>query len=329
MSYLFFWPLLALCLTTAGIWLALRTGLARRLALDTPSARSLHSHAIPRSGGIVMFAAIAPCSIPVANGLTWPVGLALVLACVSLLDDRHGLSIPLRLASHFSCAALAILLLMPGLSLPMTLLLILTLVWSINLYNFMDGANGLAGGAALVGFSLFGGGFMLGGHSSDALICSVVALATLGFLFFNTDPARIFMGDAGSVPLGFLAGFYAINGWQRDIWPAWFPLLVFSPFLVDASLTLLRRAARGEPFWQAHREHVYQRLIRMGWSHRRVAGAYHAWMLWTGGAGLLLLSAGDEFAILVPVLVVVALSATTLIYLWANRKWERFRPQAG
>lgn len=319
----FFWPLLALCLTTVGIWLALRTGLARRLALDTPSARSLHSRAMPRSGGIVMFLVIALCSIPVANGMALPVGLALMLACVSLLDDRYGLSIPLRLAIHCSCASLAVWLLMPDMPLLMKLVLMLIIVWSINLYNFMDGANGLAGGAALIGFSLFGGGFMLGGHTADALVCWIVAFAALGFLFFNSDPARIFMGDAGSVPLGFLAGLYAISGWQRDVWPAWLPLLVFSPLLIDASLTLLRRAACGEPFWQAHREHVYQRLIRMGWSHRRVATAYHVWMLWAGGGGLLLLSAGDEFAILVPAFAVVALAATLLAYFWADRRWRR------
>jgi hypothetical protein len=92
------------------------------------------------------------------------------------------------------------------------------------------------------------------------------------FLLLNFSPARVFMGDAGSVPLGFLAGGIGIAGWRTVSWPAWFPLLVFSPFVVDASVTLARRMfMRRERFWHPHREHYYQRLVRMGWSHRRLA----------------------------------------------------------
>ena len=90
------------------------------------------------------------------------------------------------------------------------------------------------------------------------------------------------MGDVGSIPLGFLAAAIGVYGWYAAYWPAWFPLLAFSPFVVDASLTLLQRAARGERFWQAHREHYYQRLIRMGLGHRRTALAEYALMAAAG-----------------------------------------------
>jgi UDP-N-acetylmuramyl pentapeptide phosphotransferase/UDP-N-acetylglucosamine-1-phosphate transferase len=90
-------------------------------------------------------------------------------------------------------------------------------------------------------------------------------------LLFNFDPARIFMGDVGSIPLGFLAASLGLVGIQREVWPLWFPVLVFAPFIVDATVTLLRRAWRREKIWQAHREHYYQRLVQSGWSHRKLA----------------------------------------------------------
>jgi UDP-N-acetylmuramyl pentapeptide phosphotransferase/UDP-N-acetylglucosamine-1-phosphate transferase len=94
-------------------------------------------------------------------------------------------------------------------------------------------------------------------------------LAAAVFLKANFHPARIFLGDVGSVPLGFLAGALGALGVYRDLVPVWFPFVVFAPFFVDATVTLLRRMLRGERFWQAHREHYYQRLVQMGWGHRR------------------------------------------------------------
>ncbi len=116
------------------------------------------------------------------------------------------------------------------------------------------------------------------------LVCAAVAGAGLGFLVLNFSPARIFLGDAGSIPLGFLAGALGFWGWQHGAWPLWFPALVFAPFIADASVTLLRRLARGERFWQAHREHYYQRLVQMGHTHGQVALRYYVLML--GGAGV-------------------------------------------
>jgi UDP-N-acetylmuramyl pentapeptide phosphotransferase/UDP-N-acetylglucosamine-1-phosphate transferase len=94
------------------------------------------------------------------------------------------------------------------------------------------------------------------------------------------------MGDGGSVPLGFLAAAIGIEGWTRGVWPLWFGPLVFAPFVVDATITLLKRAARGERFWLAHREHYYQRLVRSGWTHGRLAGAEYVLMLACGSAAL-------------------------------------------
>jgi UDP-N-acetylmuramyl pentapeptide phosphotransferase/UDP-N-acetylglucosamine-1-phosphate transferase len=94
------------------------------------------------------------------------------------------------------------------------------------------------------------------------------------------------MGDVGSVPLGFLAGAFGIMGWIERAWPWWFPALVFSPFIVDASVTLARRATRREPVWEAHRDHYYQRMVQLGWGHRGTALAGYALMLACGVLGL-------------------------------------------
>src|SRR5262249_53435950 len=143
--------------------------------------------------------------------------------------------------------------------------------WMINLYNFMDGSDGLAGGMAAIGFGCYGIAALAGGDYLCATINLVVAASALGFLCFNFSPARLFMGDVGSVSLGFLAAVLDVVGWLRGDWPVWFGIVVFSPFIVDATVTLFKRALRGARVWEAHREHYYQRLVQSGWGHRKTA----------------------------------------------------------
>ena len=154
---------------------------------------------------------------------------------------------------------------------PLLVGLTLALGWMMNLYNFMDGTNGLAGGMAVFGFGAYGVAATLAGQPVLAALAFLVTAAALAFLIFNFDPARVFLGDVGSIPLGFLAGALGLWGWQATAWPVWFALLVFSPFIVDATVTLLRRTLRGQKVWLAHHDHAYQRLVRSGWSHRRLA----------------------------------------------------------
>jgi UDP-N-acetylmuramyl pentapeptide phosphotransferase/UDP-N-acetylglucosamine-1-phosphate transferase len=150
----------------------------------------------------------------------------------------------------------------------------------------MDGSDGLAGGMALFGF----GGYAVAALSGPTpqidlgIASAAIAGAAAGFLLFNFHPARIFLGDSGSIPLGFLAGALGYWGWLKGTWPVWFPALVFAPFIADASVTLLRRLARGERFWQAHREHYYQRMVQLGMGHGRTACAWYLLML----AGIML-----------------------------------------
>jgi UDP-N-acetylmuramyl pentapeptide phosphotransferase/UDP-N-acetylglucosamine-1-phosphate transferase len=121
-----------------------------------------------------------------------------------------------------------------------------------------------------------------------------LAAATLPFLLANWPPARIFLGDAGSVPLGFLAAVFGIEGWRGGWWPSWFPLLVFLPFIADASSTLLRRLLRGEPVWLAHRDHSYQRLVQLGLGHAGTLALYAALMIGAAMSGLAALARAPQ-----------------------------------
>jgi UDP-N-acetylmuramyl pentapeptide phosphotransferase/UDP-N-acetylglucosamine-1-phosphate transferase len=207
-------------------------------------------------------------------------GAVVLVASISWLDDQRHLPIVLRFAGHFTAAGIIAW----GGGLPAwplwaTAAALFAVVWLTNLYNFMDGMNGLAGGMAVFGFGTLALGAQAAGAGESALLAGCIAAGAAGFLIFNFHPARIFLGDVGSIPLGFLAAVLGFDGMRRELWPLWFPIVAFSPFIVDASVTLLRRALRSECIWQAHREHYYQRLVRMGWSHRRTALAEYTLML--------------------------------------------------
>ncbi|KVD62039.1 hypothetical protein WI86_26555 [Burkholderia ubonensis] len=281
-------------------WL-LKTRLAWRLAIDTPNWRSLHTIPVPRVGGWGLVPSTLAASLVVGGGSR--IGYALAgmtaLAVLSFVDDRRGLPASLRFAVHFVIAGLFVRSLGTGGGLWAAIVLGVATVWMTNLYNFMDGLDGLAGGMALFGFGAYA--WAAAGHASElAIVASALAGAALGFLVFNFHPAKIFLGDVGSIPLGFMAGALGLYGWRNGVWPLWYPAIVFSPFIADASLTLAKRAIRKERVWEAHREHYYQRLARMGMRHRTVAAVWHGLMAIAALLGIVMLqfSAFAQHAIL-------------------------------
>ncbi|MEX3606538.1 MAG: glycosyltransferase family 4 protein [Burkholderia sp.] len=254
----------------------LATGWAWRLATDIPNARSLHTHPTPRVGGWGIVPVVLTAILLCAPRL-WLIAAATGgLAVLSQIDDRRGLPARVRFAGHL-VAVTVLLTVYPAAALWYLVVVGFLMVWLINIYNFMDGADGLAGGMALFGF----GAYALAAPASTdlALTAAAVAGAAFGFLLLNFHPARLFLGDAGSIPLGFLAGAIGYWGWYRGIWRIGFPAMVFAPFIADASVTLSRRLLRGEKFWEAHREHYYQRLVRSGFGHARNALCWYAVML--------------------------------------------------
>ena len=291
--YVYLTPVLSFVVTwIVVIWL-LRSFSDR--ILDHPNERSLHQQPVPRTGGIGVAAGIAVGAMLASPLNWWPLWLgAAILVGVSFFEDLAGLPIGGRLVAHFASAgALVAGLVAQGLEWGWAAVLIVPVVWMINLYNFMDGMNGLAGGMALFGFGFLALLSWIGDNQPLLLVSASVAAAAGAFLLFNFDPARIFLGDAGSTTLGFLAAGLGVIGWRSGTWALGVPLLIFSPFIVDASVTLMKRMARGEKFWQAHRSHYYQRLVLSGWSHRKTAVAEYGVMIICGLCALAFQSAAE------------------------------------
>ncbi len=319
MPYAVFAPLIAFAVTLTVVgWLA--HSRHARIALDRPNERSLHVKPVPRTGGLGLHAGVLLAASMSGAGLSVVIWVSmLALLAVSLIDDIRGLPIFVRLLVHLlACGAVAVCVLWPTHGPLAACIAAMVMTWMMNLYNFMDGADGLAGGMTLFGFGFYGIAAWHSGSGSFALFNFSIAAAAFAFLLFNFNPARIFMGDAGAVPLGFLAGALGLLGWLQSDWAWWFPILVFSPFIADATVTLLRRALRGARIWEAHREHYYQRLVRMGWGHRRTALTEFALMAICGSVALLgmQLPHSQQIAMLLAAAVLYALIAGVVDFAW-------------
>lgn len=246
-------------------------------------------------GALVALAALDTSSIVLFG--------ALVLAMISLADDLGDVPAWLRFLVQLAVASGFVVCGMSDVGWMLGVSLVIASVWMINLFNFMDGADGLAGGMAVIGFAAYAVAAWLHGDAALATACLAIAASALAFLSFNFPPARIFMGDVGSIPTGFLVAAIGLLGWDRGVWSGWFPAVVFSPFVLDASATLVRRIIRGEKVWQAHRSHYYQRQVLMGWTHRQLALAEYLLMVASASVALLALDLeGREAAVLIGIL---------------------------
>lgn len=316
----------------------------QRLIWDTPDRpNAMHTKPTPRIGGIAIATAVAGVVITPWYGgsLTTIMLIALGLLLVSFFDDRWQLSPALRFFVHVAAAALVMLLWMRGhiFSFPsrgawsgqlnpiVTAVAVIGITWMTNLYNFMDGADGIAGGMSLFGF----GSYMLvamgapitQGGTDIALISAAIAGAAAGFLMFNFSPAKVFMGDAGSIPLGFLAAALGIDGVLIEMWAWWFPFAVFSPFIVDATATLLKRVYHRKKIWYSHREHYYQRLILSGWSHRRTAATYYLVMFGVSASAIAALENSGETAFIRSVILLAWVVIYTLLVYGLERRFRK------
>jgi UDP-N-acetylmuramyl pentapeptide phosphotransferase/UDP-N-acetylglucosamine-1-phosphate transferase len=260
------WPTLLACfflplLASLGLTFLLLVMLRRIGLYDRPNERSLHATPTPRGGGLapvaVLMAGIA--AAPAREGLppaAWLPPLAKLLP--QLVAVGLGMV-------ALSAGGLTFQGWLPDvLDRPVAALLWL---WFVNLYNFMDGSDGLAAGeATAIGLGLALVALWLDGGGPTASTGLVLAGAALGFLWWNRPPARLFLGDAGSLPLGYLVGWLLLDAAGRGHWAA--ALILPGYFLADASLTLALRAARGEKLVAAHAGHFYQQAVRNGLGHR-------------------------------------------------------------
>ncbi|MBC3465579.1 glycosyltransferase family 4 protein [Pseudomonas sp. RW10S2] len=283
MTLWLFLPLLLLLAWLLTGWLR-RYALARSI-IDVPNARSSHTVPTPRGGGVaivVSFLVMVPVLASQAL-LDWSVAWALLgagtgIAILGFLDDHGHIAARWRLLGHFGASAWVLFCLggLPpqevfGHTLELGwighLLALFYLVWLLNLYNFMDGIDGLASIEAIcvcLGGALL---YVFAGHPVQVWGCIALACAVAGFLIWNFPPARIFMGDAGSGFLGIALGILSLQAAWSDaaLFAGW--LILLGVFIVDATTTLIRRLLRGEKVYEAHRSHAYQFASRQFGRH--------------------------------------------------------------
>jgi len=269
---------LSWALTGLATWYASRTGV-----LDHPGERHSHLVPTPRGGGaglILALVAVTALVVPAVIPLMWRTCIlpgVVVLAVVGWWDDHRSLGAGSRFlvqltvtfyllacASGSEWAAGPVFLVAAG----------VFIVWMTNLYNFMDGSNGMAGLQGVFSGCVLAWLFAGSGDGGWALVSLLLAAACVGFLPWNLPRARVFMGDVGSLALGFSFATLLVFGIGAGAFSVPVAMLVMPLFLVDATMTLMVRILKGERWYNAHRQHLYQRLIGYGWSHGRVAAFY-------------------------------------------------------
>ena len=262
---------------------------SRLLAHDRPTERGLHDRVVPRGGGVIIIIATTLCGAGLSlagtgSGLDRPVVFALsAIAAMGFADDHFGLSVRFRLLAGFLLASVLVVAtvgsgqwVLFGSSYPWQVEFVilpaaLGLVWLMNLFNFMDGADGVAGIQGFIGTAVLAAWFALSNYPSLALINLGAAGACLGFLIFNWAPARVFLGDVGSLTLGAWFGCMLLIGTSTAGIPLEAFFILLGAFWFDATYTLIRRLLSGARITEAHREHLYQQLILANWSHQTVA----------------------------------------------------------
>jgi UDP-N-acetylmuramyl pentapeptide phosphotransferase/UDP-N-acetylglucosamine-1-phosphate transferase len=306
-------------LARPGAWLA---------PLDIPNERSLHATPKPRGGGLGVLAGFGVgmvmgfALLPDHTALPALVVSMALVAGVSYADDRMHVGIFVRLGVQGLAAALAVgwgglapsVLTFPGVAVgigavPGFLLAVLAVVWLTNLYNFMDGLDGLAGTMSCIGLGTLA--WLASSQAPGlALLAGLLAAGAAGFLVWNAPPARIFMGDVGASTLGFAAAIIILWGDASAVFPWWLGVVVFGVFIADATVTLIRRGLNRERIWEAHRTHFYQRLVTLGWSHRRALVLNATLMLACSVAALVAQSVASVWQWLIVLIVALLLGGT-------------------
>lgn len=247
--------------------------------MDVPNHRSAHAHPTPRGGGIsfvlmsLLFSTYLYLGGFYDSVQILSVGFGgLAIAILGFWDDHFALSAKIRLLCQFlivygvlwAFSPIPALEFFKGVSIPSFLMFILCgvgVVWILNLYNFMDGINGIAGFEALFFFLVGALFFNLEGAYAIADFMVCLAFAVLGFLCFNFPRASIFMGDVGSSFLGFVAGILVVWALSIDVYLFYALLILLAVFISDATVTLIMRIGRGESLTEAHKSHLYQRAF--------------------------------------------------------------------
>ncbi|MCF6301548.1 MAG: hypothetical protein L3J52_10615 [Proteobacteria bacterium] len=239
---------------------------------DHANERSLHDGKTMTGAGIFM---VVPLVFGVAIQFPdyWIIYLVLALSILGFQDDKHNLPKRIRILAQLLIAGLLVYYFDLSNNIPIMVFLLISTLWWLNLFNFMDGANGMSGLHVLVASLVYT--WLLGGDSSalQLLLYGTIAV-TMVYLYFNFPAAKMFMGDSGSLSLALLLAIFAFYGIKNGIFSYWFVALIHSVFIVDATLTVLMRILKGERFLEPHSQHFFQRLIKHGLAHWQVSLLY-------------------------------------------------------
>jgi UDP-N-acetylmuramyl pentapeptide phosphotransferase/UDP-N-acetylglucosamine-1-phosphate transferase len=289
--------------------------------MDVPNERSSHTVPTPRGGGVAFVLLTAAAggwvALELESGLFAAYVLcALAVAGISLIDDFRSIPAGVRLLVHILAAIVFAVSVTSQEAMPFHLpvaaagaVIVIWIVSLTNIFNFMDGIDGIAGCQATITFAAMGTAAALDGDIPLAAVCLVAASSILGFLMLNWPPARIFMGDVGSAFLGFSCGCLSVIRGNPEL--ALVAVFATWPFIFDASLTLGRRALRRENILRSHRSHLYQRLAIAGYSHRRITTIYAT--VATATATAALLAVRDIVPLAVPLVVALAAASGLVI----------------
>ena len=247
--------------------------------LDIPNARSAHTSSTPRVGGICIYINLLLLTFYFFGFDNEKINILLVsislIFFISVLDDIFRVFPLLRLGVHCFTAIYFLYFYFMNISLAYLVIFVIIVVSSINIFNFIDGSDGFVSGIIAVAMTFFIAHSINVNNYEVFIISAIICFSSFAFLLFNFFPAKVFLGDSGSTLLGLGYSALSIIGFEYSLWPSWFPLLLVYPFVLDASITLLIRIVRREKFWEAHRNHYYQKIILIGFpSYWLAIGAY-------------------------------------------------------
>ncbi|MEQ1764062.1 MAG: glycosyltransferase family 4 protein [Pyrinomonadaceae bacterium] len=321
-------------LSVAGVWIFRKLAEGSPRFLDIPNNRSSHSTPITRGAGIAIVLVVLGLYVAVfrAEANLAYIVASLIIAVVSFLDDLFSVPLLIRLGVHFGVASLFVYSsgFYSEISVPWSdgaafcfgeiapFVSILFIVWTINAFNFMDGIDGIAGAQAMgasIGWVLLG---VAAGSSGLSFLGAILFGASAGFLVFNWQPAKVFMGDVGSTFLGFTFAIFPLidsaDGPRIEPWAFSATIIFLWLFLFDTIFTRFRQIASLQPFWRPHRDHLYQRVVLRGRPHQPVAAYF--------GVVAIAIALAFSFAgtiSLFPLAILLILSPISLM-LWAGKK---------
>lgn len=314
--------------------------------LDIPNERSSHNAPTPLGGGIsialstilLLLIALLLGEVSAASdtlALLFFIAGAVVIAALGWFDDRYTVSAKVRLLLQLGVGVLAVLIIgsVTQVRLPLSVVIVLApliayflnLIWVVgllNIYNFMDGIDGLAGSQTVIAGIGWSALLLARGHRDLALFAALLAASSLGFLFLNRPRALIFMGDVGSTFIGFSLAMLPLLAFVRapDSRLLGAGVLFVAPFVLDGAFTIIRRAVRRENVLQPHRSHIYQRLIKQGYSHLQVTGLYAVFALVSAACAWVYVAATSELLLTGAILIPLAIFAGMVI--WTTRREE-------